>query len=811
MESYTPRTAASAPGTVLKDNDLVKWLEKKLGDSGEGWEGRNAASFLSKEMLEELETCFQKLETNTKVKLLTAIPHIQHRLMTKWRPQVEILLNLARRDADDWVEAVAEFYRELPQTSRIVPEPSASESHFYSALGELKEIVKRHAEAGDIRILPPTAQVMSHSVLKQQYGIAEAECEKHFTLRRKPRSHLLKMEVLKQAEAAANPIGKSKGSLHGLPICKVRSTARKPNNDLPMTKVVMNTCKLSAGFSNEPKKFQRPALKREGGAKLLDISEIPQSMKKRKIDVMAEERKRKADEKEEMKKKEKEEKEARIEEMKKRREEEKIAAEKKKAERFAMMKAAKVTSKSISRNPSLASQSSGDEGINKIAQEPPKANPKVTVDSGKMLFDLEKKSQKLIDDEERAAVRALTPDSPPMMSPISGIAIAQQSPQQQRLPHGGLFQQLPSEPPRRLLNQPQKSPLLSPTTSASPMQSPSALFQSINEPAQQRAFSNSNPNDRNSLMSQPMRAGIGRGARQDLHTLFQPLPQNNHQPQQQQQRNVPLLQERRPSSDDSPQPQQLQYRLSHMTQPPPAVQTTNQNRIGQQQGNAQPMRVVVQTTQPQQQQRLVQPIQVQLQSGGLFQTIPNQQTQNHQRAQQQQQQQQQQLQNAPQMIVQRRMSQTMQPLPASAQAQTQQAPPALRQPAPQNVNFNPDKNDQVRRQCEEMLRTANRLDQAGRQIVLDFMCGNKVNPRPDIGHIITIKLSETIEDGMMESGLVKMRVETFFQMDFSTGEWKRLRKCKLLTDEEMQQVGFQSPQQQQNSFMSYGQSAQRPY
>jgi hypothetical protein len=42
------------------------------------------------------------------------------------------------------------------------------------------------------------------------------------------------------------------------------------------------TLKLSTGFTNEPKKFQRALPKREGGAKMIDISEIPQPLKRRR-------------------------------------------------------------------------------------------------------------------------------------------------------------------------------------------------------------------------------------------------------------------------------------------------------------------------------------------------------------------------------------------------------------------------------------------------------------------------------------------------------------------------------------------------
>ncbi|KAK6042862.1 hypothetical protein COOONC_19634 [Cooperia oncophora] len=91
----------------------------------------------------------------------------------------------------------------------------------------------------------------------------------------------------------------------------------------------------------------------------------------------------------------------------------------------------------------------------------------------------------------------------------------------------------------------------------------------------------------------------------------------------------------------------------------------------------------------------------------------------------------------------------------------------------------------IMNQCNEMLRNANSLDQNGRQLVIAFMTGNKCNPRPELGHIITMKLSETIEDGLADNQMCKMKVETFFQMDYQSGEWKRLRKCRLLQPHEL--------------------------
>ncbi|VDO51076.1 unnamed protein product [Brugia timori] len=107
-----------------------------------------------------------------------------------------------------------------------------------------------------------------------------------------------------------------------------------------------------------------------------------------------------------------------------------------------------------------------------------------------------------------------------------------------------------------------------------------------------------------------------------------------------------------------------------------------------------------------------------------------------------------------------------------------------------------------------MLACANVLNEEGHRMVIAFMSGNKeisdeiepenvsVHPYPHLGDLLTLKLSETYEDEIRPDGTIqKMRVETFFQMDYRTGEWKRLRKTRALRPEEMrtfQQMFIQS-------------------
>lgn len=304
------------PSSQLRDLDLVKWLDNKLGDNNELWSGRQAASLLSREMLIELETCFQALESHVKLKIVLAVPHLSYRLMTMWKGPLMNLLDLARRDADDWIETVADMYRDYPNRRSIIPIPSNASSYFCKTLDELRKIIKKHSSDGNLRLLPLDTNVVSQSAIKARYGLGEVDVRKHFNLRRRAKSSTLKADLVKSAEQGLNPAKNQKPGVltTSFPI-RMRSTARKPNNDLPMRGIpTVNTCKLSAGFTNEPRKFQRQLSKREGGAKLIDIDEIPHALKKKRREQEAEERAKKLLEKEENKKRlsaEKAEKEAR--------------------------------------------------------------------------------------------------------------------------------------------------------------------------------------------------------------------------------------------------------------------------------------------------------------------------------------------------------------------------------------------------------------------------------------------------------------------------------------------------------------------
>ncbi|CAN8003415.1 unnamed protein product [Ixodes pacificus] len=90
--------------------------------------------------------------------------------------------------------------------------------------------------------------------------------------------------------------------------------------------------------------------------------------------------------------------------------------------------------------------------------------------------------------------------------------------------------------------------------------------------------------------------------------------------------------------------------------------------------------------------------------------------------------------------------------------------------------------DQVS-EAQEMFKNSNKVSRSEKALILGFMAGSRANPCPELGNLITIRLSENKEDIVQPGGVVKQAiVETHFQMNYNTGEWKRVRKIREIED-----------------------------
>lgn len=84
-------------------------------------------------------------------------------------------------------------------------------------------------------------------------------------------------------------------------------------------------------------------------------------------------------------------------------------------------------------------------------------------------------------------------------------------------------------------------------------------------------------------------------------------------------------------------------------------------------------------------------------------------------------------------------------------------------------------------EAQDMFRNANRVTRPEKALILGFMAGSRDNPCPNLGNIVTIKLSETIENvRQSEDTYLTMLAEMHFQMNYNNGQWTRLKKFRQI-------------------------------
>ncbi|XP_060596792.1 negative elongation factor A-like [Ruditapes philippinarum] len=218
--------------------------------------------------------------------------HIPRRNVDLCKGQLEEILMSAIHDTDQWVSMVGEILRTYPATGALNLELEDNNGTFAEVLADLKKMVKRSV---DVKMLPMECQFLNKTALIATTG-QQPLPTKHFALKRKPKSAALRAELLqKSSEAAVNR--KRNGSDY-VPI-KVRSFAKKMDDFTPLKGIhgrnvptggflSPNSVGRKSGFlgssgssiAGTPNRLN--ALKKEGGIKLLDITEQPLAPKEAK-------------------------------------------------------------------------------------------------------------------------------------------------------------------------------------------------------------------------------------------------------------------------------------------------------------------------------------------------------------------------------------------------------------------------------------------------------------------------------------------------------------------------------------------------
>lgn len=101
-------------------------------------------------------------------------------------------------------------------------------------------------------------------------------------------------------------------------------------------------------------------------------------------------------------------------------------------------------------------------------------------------------------------------------------------------------------------------------------------------------------------------------------------------------------------------------------------------------------------------------------------------------------------------------------------------------------------------EAQEMFKSSNKVSRPEKALILGFMAGSRDNPCPDLGNVVTIKLNENEETVNQTDGTsVRCMVETHYQMNYVTGEGKRIKKYLRIESPPVHQNVHPVGQQQQ--------------
>ncbi|XP_031633132.1 negative elongation factor A [Contarinia nasturtii] len=283
-----------------RDSDTSLWLHNKLGTSSE-WTSGSICSQLNKEVLRNIKDCFADLQTQVKLKLLLSFFHIPRRLVEEWKTELDEVIEVAALDSELWVSMIAETIKTFPATGSLNTEISDYEETrpIFTDMGnELRKYVNKHSDLG---MLPLECQYLNKMALTSVVGQQPA-MTKHFTLKRKPKSAALRGELLQKSSDAQSSLKKSSAPI--IPL-RTRGMPRKMTDTTPLRGIPTPRIPTSGfrsptstqGPSSRPNMPRQQAGRKDGGIKILDITEQPlgyAAAKKRKRQQELEEQQKRA-------------------------------------------------------------------------------------------------------------------------------------------------------------------------------------------------------------------------------------------------------------------------------------------------------------------------------------------------------------------------------------------------------------------------------------------------------------------------------------------------------------------------------------
>ena len=208
---------------------------------------------------------------------------------------------MAALDQELWVSMLSESMKTLPASGSLNTEISdydhnESRPIFNDMVMELKRLVNK---TNDLRMLPMECQYLNKPALTALVGNQPAPT-RHFVLKRKPKSTILRAELLQKSADAQSSLKKT--SAPTVPL-RSRGLPRKMTDTTPL-KGIPSRVPSSGGFKTPTSTQSKPSINRttpagrkDGGVKFLEIEDQPlgyAAAKKRKRQQEIEEQQKRA-------------------------------------------------------------------------------------------------------------------------------------------------------------------------------------------------------------------------------------------------------------------------------------------------------------------------------------------------------------------------------------------------------------------------------------------------------------------------------------------------------------------------------------
>jgi negative elongation factor A len=215
------------------------------------------------------------------------------------------ILEVAAQDQELWVSMLSESMKTLPASGSLNTEISdydhnESRPIFNDMVIELKRLVNK---TNDLRMLPLECQYLNKPALTALVGNQPAPT-RHFVLKRKPKSTILRTELMQKSADAQSSLKKT--SAPTVPL-RSRGLPRKMTDTTPL-KGIPSRVPSSGGFKTPTSTLVKPSISRvtpagrkDGGVKFLEIEDQPlgyAAAKKRKRQQELEEQQKRAAENE---------------------------------------------------------------------------------------------------------------------------------------------------------------------------------------------------------------------------------------------------------------------------------------------------------------------------------------------------------------------------------------------------------------------------------------------------------------------------------------------------------------------------------